>query len=125
MRSFTRTFTQITINGKTYTSVEEMPPDVRKQYEDAIAKLNTDANNNGIPDFAEQPGKGFVSYTQHNVELTDDRLPPLMQQHVRDIVNQVPIDRGGITIRLNWLAFTVLSVLIAAAIAFVWSRLNP
>jgi hypothetical protein len=39
----------IVIDGKTYKSVEEMPPDVRQKYERAMQSLG-DANGNRIPD---------------------------------------------------------------------------
>jgi hypothetical protein len=42
----------IVIDGKTYTSVEEMPPDIRQKYEQAMRSLG-DANNNQIPDVFE------------------------------------------------------------------------
>jgi len=41
----------IVIDGKTYKSVDEMPPDVRRQYEEAMR--NFDRNNNGTPDLME------------------------------------------------------------------------
>jgi hypothetical protein len=39
----------IVIDGKTYNSVNEMPPDVRQKYDAAMRSLG-DANINGIPD---------------------------------------------------------------------------
>lgn len=42
----------IVIDGKTYHSVEEMPPDIRQKYEQAMQSLG-DANNNQIPDVFE------------------------------------------------------------------------
>ena len=56
---------QIIINGKTYKSVEEMPPEVRAKYEEAmqqfsgdpmqaVANLFNDANKDGTPDMFEQ-----------------------------------------------------------------------
>ncbi len=42
----------IVIDGKTYHSVEEMPPDVRQKYEQAMQSLR-DANGNRIPDAIE------------------------------------------------------------------------
>lgn len=45
---FTIQHTSITVDGKTYGSVEEMPADVRRVYEEAMEKL--DANRDGIPD---------------------------------------------------------------------------
>ena len=39
----------IVIDGKTYHSAEEMPPDIRQKYEQAMRALG-DANSNQIPD---------------------------------------------------------------------------
>lgn len=39
---------QITVNGITYNSPDEMPPDVRAQYE-AMGNLLADKNQNGVP----------------------------------------------------------------------------
>ena len=52
MNITTRTYKSITINGQTYSSVEQMPPDVREQYEKAMSML-ADVNRNGIPDVLE------------------------------------------------------------------------
>ena len=46
------TWTKITVNGKTYSSIEEMPPDVRAQFEQMQGML-VDKDHNGIPDIAE------------------------------------------------------------------------
>ena len=43
----------IVIDGTTYHSVEEMPPDIRQKYERAMKSLG-DANDNGIPDAFER-----------------------------------------------------------------------
>lgn len=40
--------TQYVINGKTYSGLEEMPPEVRKQYQQLIQ--HADANSDGVPD---------------------------------------------------------------------------
>ncbi len=56
----TRPTNRITINNRTYGSVEEMPPDVRAQYERAMAAL-PDENHNGVPDILEQNGATHVS----------------------------------------------------------------
>jgi hypothetical protein len=44
--------TSITVNGQTYSSIEEMPPEVRRQYEFAMGLL-ADKDGNGIPDVLE------------------------------------------------------------------------
>jgi hypothetical protein len=46
--------TKITVNGQTYSSIEEMPPDVRAKYDRAMAAM-ADRDNNGIPDVLEHP----------------------------------------------------------------------
>lgn len=42
---------QIVVNGQTYNSLAELPPEYRATYEQAMGNL--DANRNGIPDFVE------------------------------------------------------------------------
>jgi hypothetical protein len=42
----------IIFNGKTYNSIEEMPPEARQAYEQ-VANMLVDKNGNGIPDFLE------------------------------------------------------------------------
>jgi hypothetical protein len=43
---------QINYNGKTYNSLDEMPPEVRAAYQQAMALL-ADQNGNGMPDFVD------------------------------------------------------------------------
>jgi hypothetical protein len=40
------------VNNKSYSSIEEMPPDVRQAYEQAMGVL-ADKNGNGVPDILE------------------------------------------------------------------------
>ena len=42
---------KIIIDGKEFNRVEDLPPDARARYEEAMGKM--DANRNGIPDFVE------------------------------------------------------------------------
>ena len=42
---------KIVIDGKEFSSIENLPPEARAKYEEAMGKL--DANRNGIPDFIE------------------------------------------------------------------------
>jgi len=66
MEIFRREYRTITVNGRTYTSVEEMPPDVREQFEKAMGLL-ADKNNNGIPDAFEGPQEPGVSAVVNKV----------------------------------------------------------
>jgi hypothetical protein len=45
----------ITMNGKKYASIDEMPPDVRRQYEQSMQSMMVDKDHNGIPDILEHP----------------------------------------------------------------------
>jgi hypothetical protein len=42
---------KIVIDGKEFSGIENLPPEARARYEEAMGKL--DANRNGIPDFVE------------------------------------------------------------------------
>lgn len=43
--------TKIAVNGQAYESLDQLPPDIRAKYEQALGAM--DANKNGIPDFVE------------------------------------------------------------------------
>jgi hypothetical protein len=60
---------RIVIDGKTYNSVDEMPEDVRKRYEQAISSLK-DQNQNAIPDVLE-----------NNIPVDNDRngIPDILE----------------------------------------------
>ncbi len=49
--SLTVNSTKFVVNGKEYNSLEELPPEARARYEQAMDAL--DANRNGLPDFLE------------------------------------------------------------------------
>jgi len=42
---------QIIVNGQAYNGLDQLPPEIRAQYEQAMGAM--DANRNGIPDFVE------------------------------------------------------------------------
>jgi len=45
------TSTKIIADGKEYSSLDELPPDIRAKYDQAMGTL--DSNRNGVPDFLE------------------------------------------------------------------------
>ncbi|HEX9838761.1 MAG TPA: hypothetical protein VGA72_05415 [Anaerolineales bacterium] len=67
----------IVINRKTYNSVDEMPDDVRKQYEEATSTLKDD-NKNHIPDIFESM----------NIPADKDRdgLPDLFENITSNVI---------------------------------------
>ena len=69
--------TSITVNGQTYRSVEEMPPDVRQTYEQLMSRVRADRNQNGIPDvFEGKPENGTsVAQVTTSVQSFGGELP--------------------------------------------------
>ena len=67
--------TKIIANGNEYNSLDELPPDVRAKYEQAMGTLDT--NRNGVPDFFEgminTPGQ--TSNKQHGQAMSTPRAP--------------------------------------------------
>src|SRR5688572_9400290 len=137
--------TTITVNGQTYKSVDEMPADVRRQYEQVMSMM-ADRNNNGIPDIMEgrPPGEATVVHqvtsTTHDFNLgaragaggTD--VPPQVRSFVasspssssslppRTPAREVP-DSGGITIHITWP--TIAALLVVAGIGlFIWWKMS-
>jgi hypothetical protein len=56
------------VNGKTYASLDEMPPEVRQAYDQAMGVLR-DENQNGIPDILEGKTRANVSNFQTTLNL--------------------------------------------------------
>jgi hypothetical protein len=63
--------TKIIADGKEYNSLDELPPDVRAKYEQAMGKL--DANRNGIPDFLE----GMVKSQDETSKIEQSYTAPI------------------------------------------------
>jgi hypothetical protein len=94
----------IVIDGKTYKSVDEMPEDVRKNYESAMRNL--DANQNGTPDLFE--GAASFQGTTTNVinaakivvngQVFDglDQLPPEVRAKYEQAMGALDANKNGI-----------------------------
>ena len=139
--SFTKSFSRITVNGQTYNSIEEMPPDVRQKYEQVMAKLKEDRDGNGIPDILE--GKaGAESNSVVNVVKTSKfivngkerdihELPPEIQNLLPPAARVDPLDAvaasqrddnradDAVTLRLPTLIAIVLTAVVVT-IAVMW-----
>ena len=70
------------INGKTYRSLEEMPPDVRAQW-DAMQAMFTDKDQNGMPDMMDDMAESGATMMQSSTIVYQgkayarpDDLPP-------------------------------------------------
>jgi len=90
----------IVIDGKTYNSVNEMPPDVRAKHEQAMAGIK-DTNSDGFPDFVEGAKPTLVSNVMKFVvdgkeynSLED--LPPEMRAKYEQAMGAFDQNRNGI-----------------------------
>lgn len=65
--------TKIIANGTEYNSLDELPPDIRAKYEQAMGTL--DANQNGMPDFLEGMinAPGQASHIEHSHPISASR----------------------------------------------------
>ena len=108
---------KIVIDGVTYNSVDEMPPEVRRNYEEAmrgfsaatanpanpIQTLNnvfSDTNNNGMPDIVENQalnfpsGMKFVVNGQTFNKLED--LPPEARARYEQVMGTLDKNQNGV-----------------------------
>ena len=66
--------TKIIADGKEYNSLDELPPDIRAKYEQAMGSL--DANRNGMPDFLEgMMNNSNVMSTMESNAMPAPRVP--------------------------------------------------
>ncbi len=98
--------TQFAVDGKVYSNLDELPPEARRKYEQAMGRL--DANRNGIPDLIE----GDLIGTAAQSPATLATPPPVPQPHVQVIGETRPMS-------VQWLAISVAIVLLLGAVAFV------
>ena len=94
--------TKIIFNGKTYSSVESMPEEVRQAYQQALAQF-ADADKNGIPDILERGGAGNVIAIQQSSINFNGReyksvgeMPAVVRRLFEMAMGQADANRNGI-----------------------------
>ena len=110
---------RIVIDGKTYNSVDEMPDDVRRNYEEAMkgfaavnetsasgslanmSNLFADNNNNGVPDIMEGAPvinvAGALKYIVDGKVFSNvDALPPEARAKYEQAMSAMDKDRNGV-----------------------------
>jgi hypothetical protein len=91
--------TRILFNGREYGDPSEMPDDVRRDYEQALAQFE-DANRNGIPDVLENAGKNVIVVHQSSFSLNGKTfdgvgdLPPWARQLYEHAMGNAPATGG-------------------------------
>ncbi len=84
----------IEVNGKTYASVDDMPPDVRQTYE-KMMKLLADQDRDGVPDLVQKAGQSQVSVEVSRTFTVDgqtyhslEEMPPEVRQKYEEIMTR-------------------------------------
>lgn len=106
--------TSITINGKTYPSPDEMPPDVRQAYDDAIRQI--DGNRNGIPDVLEQTAR-----QARTLSSAVDRLPSALDIR-SDSTHLIRRDTRTGSASFTPLVLAMLGAALATLLFWLWQR---
>lgn len=87
----------ILFNGKTYRSLEDMPPGVRQAYE-SVMQVLADKNQNGLPDLFEgalRTQHTSLVYNGQSYERLED-LPPEARERYEKMMGEWDRDRNGI-----------------------------
>jgi hypothetical protein len=103
--------TQFVVDGKAYSSLDELPPEARQKYAQAVDQF--DANRNGIPDLLENSSFGAV--------VQPTAVPPATQPYQEPKVTVIgdaqPASRATII-----LAAGALVVLLVIAALYLLAR---
>jgi hypothetical protein len=109
---------KIIVDGKEFNGLEDLPPEARARYEEAMGKL--DANRNGIPDFVE----GMMVGTNQNVMSVSDVGPATPRRSSPLPVNPTitPDTSNGMMLVLAGLFIFLLCVAGAGAVWYFFLR---
>jgi hypothetical protein len=107
--------TKIVVNGQVFDGLDQLPPEVRAKYEQAMGTL--DANKNGIPDFVE--GMLGASNQTNPVAINMRNATPPRHSKPNPVASTIePESSGGWMLALTGIILVGLCV--AAAAAGVW-----
>jgi hypothetical protein len=110
--------TKILVNGQSYDSLDQLPPEIRAQYEQAMGAM--DKNRNGIPDFVEgMIGHAFKAqatttaagsdHPDHSFFDTSQDKPKIVRPAIE------PESSGGWMLALAGIALVMMCLVAAAA----------
>jgi len=116
MLSNITTSTKIIADGKTYDSLDELPPEIRAKYDQAMNTM--DANHNGMPDFVEALGNLPVQKTNQAAVSFGMATPPHPSQPV-PVSSTIEPESSG-SWRLLLTGILLIGLCVVAAGAGVW-----
>ena len=115
-QTITSTSSQFIVDGKTYSSVDELPPEARQKYEQALPKINqamSDANQNGVPDIFEN--QAAAQPPTRSTYAATTASPPLFEEPPTSNFDATPQYRTTLI-----LAVIVIVVLIVMLAVVIW-----
>lgn len=95
-----KTALKIMLNGKEFHSLDDLPPEARAKYEQAMSKL--DANHNGIPDVLENNAntpivKTSIKFHVNGKEVNSlDDLPPEARAKYEQAMSKLDANHNGV-----------------------------
>jgi hypothetical protein len=102
----------ITFDGKTYRSIDDMPPNVRRSYED-VAEMMADRDGDGVPDMLEGGDPVFIENMRRaHAELTrrgearPDPYTPVADEAAR----QREARRAEAVRRTPWMTYALMVI---------------
>jgi hypothetical protein len=114
------THVKITVNGKEFNGIEDLPPEARARYEAAMSKL--DANQNGIPDFVE----GMIGTSNQNPAAPASNAfaaaNPPRSEPIPVTPTITPDTSNGLTLVLAGLLIFLVCVVAAGAVWYFFLR---
>lgn len=80
----------IVFNGKSYASIDEMPPEERKVYEQVVGMF-ADKNQDGVPDVFEG-ARGIGEVNVHSVSISSDQAQIVVDGKAYSSADDMPAD---------------------------------
>jgi hypothetical protein len=106
--------TQFVVDGKTYGSLDELPPEARQRYEQAMGQF--DKNRDGVPDVLESLA-GLTRPAQPDAAPAAASSPAIAPAH--STAPHVTVVGEGRGPRAAWLIAIAAIVLLAGAVVFL------
>ena len=110
--------TKIIADGKEYDSLDELPPDVRAKYDQAMGSL--DANRNGLPDFFE--GMMNNANQAHDAEQSHAMATSRVPTPISSSSTIEPESTSGWTLALLAIAFLGVCAFGAIGVWYLFVR---
>lgn len=91
---------KILMNGKEFHSLDELPPEARAKYEQAMSRL--DANHNGVPDLLENStntaiDNSSIKFRVNGQEVDSlDNLPPEVRARYEQAMSRLDANHNGV-----------------------------